>query len=184
MTQTLIQTPAQATTFTPCEIAEFFAQQGEDFATALQRVMGAVEKRGVVFSPFGDAYQARCDGWLVPANENQLGASSALDYFERLVTMSRILGGVPKEFPLFEGVFFSRTILCDTVPYYFVGDRRVYLPVAWVGFSDPSFKAASSMGDVVDTLFNLGITVHAPQKGGEFLFTPKNGSWDVSYVPD
>ena len=118
------------------------------------------------------------------ATENQLGASSAFEYFESLVTMSGVLGGVPKGFPLFDGMFFSRTILCDTVPYYLAGDRKFYLPVAWVGFDDPSFKDASSMGDVVETLFNLGVTVHAPQKGGAFLFTPKNGAWDVSYVPD
>jgi hypothetical protein len=164
-----------ATTFTPCEIAEFFAQQGEDFATALQRIMGAVEKRGVVFSPFGDAYQARYDGWLVPANE-----VDSADLSERMLS---------EEFYQWVG-----SLGYDTRPYYQAASGRVRLPVGFaIGFADGrrggEYGACPAvLLTVIETLHSLGVGIVVPDyagcnHNGDTVWTPTERGW-VSFYDD
>lgn len=163
-----------ATTFTPCEIAEFFAQQGEDFATALQRVMGAVEKRGVVFSPFGDPYHARYDGWLVSTDE--VISADLADW----------LAG--QQFYEWVG-----SLGYDTRPYYRTPNGRVRLPVAYaVGFADGR-EGAEYEGQpdvlltIIKTLHTLGVGIVVPDYAGgnhcgNLCWTPTEyGAWASFY---
>lgn len=162
------------TTLAPTEVAEFFAQQGEEFAPALQRVMDAVEKKGVVFSPFGDAYRARYDGWLVPADEVVS------------VELADWLNGQS----FYEWVGVSGY---DTRPYYRTPKGRVSLPVAHsVGYADGGEGAAYEgypevLLTIVETLHALGVEIVVPDYSGcnlvgETRWTPSDyGAWASSY---
>lgn len=162
------------TTLAPTEVAQFFAQQGEEFAPALQRVMGAVEKKGVVFSPFGDAYRARYDGWLVPADE-----VVSVELTDWLSSQS-----------FYEWVGVSGY---DTRPHYRAPNGRVSLPVAHsVGYADGREGAdygghPEVLLTIVETLHTLGVDIVIPDYSGcnlegETRWTPTEyGAWAQSY---
>jgi len=137
--------------------------------------MGAVEKRGVVFSPFGDAYQARYDGWLVPANE-----VDSADLSERMLL---------EEFYQWVG-----SLGYDTRPYYQAASGRVRLPVAHtIGFADGRGEVdyggdPVSLRTIVETLHTLGVEIVVPDYAGSHhcgnqIWTPtKHGAWVQQYT--
>lgn len=161
-------------TLAPCEVAQFFAQQGEEFTRALGRVMGAVEKKGVVFSPFGDAYRARYDGLLEPTDTVVS------------VELTDWLNGQS----FYEWVGASGY---DTRPYYRTPKGRVSLPVAHsVGYADGR-EGADYAGDpevlltIVETLHTLGVPIVVPDYSGcnhcgNTTWAPtKYGAWAQTY---
>jgi hypothetical protein len=169
------QNATATATFAPCEVAEFFAQQGEEFAAALQRVMDVVEKIGVVFSPFGDPYRARYDGWFVPAD-----AVISADLADGLESQS---------FYQWVG-----SLGYDTCPYYRTPDGRVRLPVAHtIGFADGRGEVdyggdPVSLRTIVETLHTLGVEIVVPDYAGSHhcgnqIWTPtKHGAWVQQYT--